>query len=142
MIFSFHSTFLLQETTTTIKRVIVFFQHKCAKLFFQSVCFYVNLNNVHHYNEHTGRGTDFILFLFFLSFIQTLKMSYNNYDNDNSVFICSRIFCCFSLGNKGKMLGVYFAGILVSSILRESFLSFVIKNKIKSIVRTRLVDFY
>ncbi|KAI8091947.1 hypothetical protein BDF21DRAFT_410560 [Thamnidium elegans] len=36
----------------------------------------------------------------------------SNYNNDNNVFICSRIFCCFSLGNKGKMFGVYFAGVL------------------------------
>ncbi|CAO0793677.1 unnamed protein product [Mucor circinelloides] len=35
-------------------------------------------------------------------------MNYNS--NDTSVFRCGRIFCCF--GNKGKQIGVYFAGIL------------------------------
>ncbi|KAG2205774.1 uncharacterized protein EV154DRAFT_504311 [Mucor mucedo] len=37
-------------------------------------------------------------------------MSFN--DENNNVFICGKIFCCFSLGNKGKQFGVYFAGIL------------------------------
>lgn len=37
----------------------------------------------------------------------------NSYNDNNNVFICSRIFCCFSLGSKGKKVGVYFAGILV-----------------------------
>lgn len=64
-------------------------------------------------------------------------MNYNS-NNNNSVFKCGRIFCCFSFGNKGKEIGVYLAGILVSNVLLQ--MKFILL--MLCVVCFRLVDIY
>lgn len=81
------------------------------------------------------------LFLFLFS-RTTNKLTMRNYDQDSNVFICSRIFCCFSLGGKGKMFGVYFAGILVNGGFPSLLCGSDSNTFWASIVCSRLVVFY
>ncbi|KAI8081964.1 uncharacterized protein B0P05DRAFT_538810 [Gilbertella persicaria] len=69
-----------------------------------------NLNEKTHSDIHIRFGLCMRAFVYCVSSLILCKMNYGNDNRD--VFICSRLFCCFNLGNKSRQAGVYFAGML------------------------------